>query len=196
MDEKTPHLHLCFTPITKDGRLSAKEIIGNRASLTKWQDQFWAYMVKAYPDLERGESASKTGRRHVPTRVFKEAVHLTKQAKAIETALQGINPINAGKKRDEVLGMLHTFFPGMEKLNAQMKKYKTELIESNNENIALKKEVNAGKTSIKDKMSGYQLQQDYDNLQRVYALIPEDIRREAETAARVKNPTKDRRQSL
>lgn len=28
MDEKTPHLHLCFTPITKDGRLSAKEILG------------------------------------------------------------------------------------------------------------------------------------------------------------------------
>ena len=24
MDEKTPHLHLCFTSITKDGRLSAR----------------------------------------------------------------------------------------------------------------------------------------------------------------------------
>lgn len=29
MDEKTPHLHLCFVPLTADGRLSAKEIIGN-----------------------------------------------------------------------------------------------------------------------------------------------------------------------
>ena len=36
MDEKTPHMHLCFTPITEDGRLSAKEIIGNRTDLTKW----------------------------------------------------------------------------------------------------------------------------------------------------------------
>ncbi|MFR9065846.1 MAG: plasmid recombination protein [Faecalibacterium prausnitzii] len=25
MDEKTPHLHLCFVPLTADGRLSAKE---------------------------------------------------------------------------------------------------------------------------------------------------------------------------
>jgi hypothetical protein len=40
MDEKTPHLHLCFTPLTKDGRLSAKDILGNRASLVKWQDEF------------------------------------------------------------------------------------------------------------------------------------------------------------
>jgi hypothetical protein len=35
LDERTPHMHLCFTPITKDGRLSAKEIIGNRTQLTK-----------------------------------------------------------------------------------------------------------------------------------------------------------------
>ena len=60
MDEKTPHLHLTFVPLTKDNRLCAKEIIGNRANLTKWQDDFHAYMVEKYPDLERGESASRT----------------------------------------------------------------------------------------------------------------------------------------
>ena len=64
MDEKTPHLHLVFVPLTKDNRLCAKEIIGNRANLTKWQDDFHACMVEQYPDLERGESASKTGRKH------------------------------------------------------------------------------------------------------------------------------------
>ena len=58
MDEKTPHMHLCFTPITEDGRLSAKEIIGNRTQLTKWQDDFFAHMVKSFPDIERGESAT------------------------------------------------------------------------------------------------------------------------------------------
>ena len=65
MDEKTPHLHLTFGPLTKDNRLCAKEIIGNRANLTKWQDDFHAYMVEKYPDLERGESASRTGRKHI-----------------------------------------------------------------------------------------------------------------------------------
>ena len=59
--------HLTFVPLTKDNRLCAKEIIGNRANLTKWQDDFHAYMVEKYPDLERGESASKTGRKHIPT---------------------------------------------------------------------------------------------------------------------------------
>ena len=37
-----------------------------------WQDKFWEHMVKKYPDLERGESASETGRDHIPTRVFKQ----------------------------------------------------------------------------------------------------------------------------
>ena len=49
MDEKTPHLHLCFTHITEDGRLSEKEILGNRAQLSKWQDEFHAHMKKQFP---------------------------------------------------------------------------------------------------------------------------------------------------
>lgn len=56
VDEKTPHMHLCFVPITADGRLSAKEIVGNKKKLTQWQDEYWKHMVKKYPDLERGES--------------------------------------------------------------------------------------------------------------------------------------------
>jgi len=77
MDEKTPHLHLTFVPLTEDNRLCAKEILGNRASLSKWQDDFHAYMVEKYSDLERGESASKTGRKHISTRLFKQAVSLS-----------------------------------------------------------------------------------------------------------------------
>ena len=61
MDEKTPHLHLVFVPLTEDNRLCAKEIIGNRATLMKWQDNFYEYMLQKHSDLERGESASKTG---------------------------------------------------------------------------------------------------------------------------------------
>lgn len=34
MDEKPPHIHLSFVPLTADERLSAKEIVGNRKKLT------------------------------------------------------------------------------------------------------------------------------------------------------------------
>ncbi len=39
MDEKTPHMHLCFVPLTQDGRLSAKEILGNKKKLVQWAGQ-------------------------------------------------------------------------------------------------------------------------------------------------------------
>lgn len=38
LDEKNPHMHLCFVPLTEDKRLSAKEILGNKKKLTQWQD--------------------------------------------------------------------------------------------------------------------------------------------------------------
>ena len=55
MDEKNAPYAPFFVPLTEDGRLSAKEIVGNKKKLTQWQDRFWEHMVKKYPDLERGE---------------------------------------------------------------------------------------------------------------------------------------------
>ena len=155
MDEKTPHLHLTFVPLTKDNRLCAKEIIGNRANLTKWQDDFHAYMVVKYPDLERGESASKTGRKHIPTRLFKQAVSLSKQARAIEAALDGINPLNAGKKKEEALFMLKKWFPQMENFSGQLKKYKVTINDLLAENKKLEARAKASeKGKMKDRWNG------------------------------------------
>ena len=36
----------------RQGRLSAKDIMGNKKKLTWWQDEFWKHMVKKFPDLE------------------------------------------------------------------------------------------------------------------------------------------------
>ncbi len=102
MDEKTPHMHLCFVPLTEDGRLSAKDIVGNKKKLTWWQDEFWKHMVKKFPDLERGESASQTGRDHIPPRVFKEMTRLTKQRDKLGQLLTGINPFNAKNRAEEI----------------------------------------------------------------------------------------------
>ena len=100
MDEKTPHMHLSFVPLTEDQRLSAKDIVGNKKKLTWWQDEFWKYMVKKYPDLERGESASQTGRDHIPPRVFKEMTRLPKQKERLEGLLAGIRPFKAKSKAE------------------------------------------------------------------------------------------------
>ena len=105
MDEKTPHLHLCFVPLTADGRLSVKEIIGNRKNLVKWQDEFWQHMVKQYPELERGESASQTGREHIPPRIFKEMTQLTKQKEQLDP--EPHHPLYRGDADAEAAALPH-----------------------------------------------------------------------------------------
>ena len=99
MDEKTPHLHLTFVPLTKDNRLCAKEIIGNRANLTKWQDDFHAYMVEKYPDLERGGERQQDRPEAYPHPAFQTGGFPLPQARAIEATLDGINPLNAERKK-------------------------------------------------------------------------------------------------
>ena len=87
--------HLSFGTLTTNGRLSAKEIVGNKKKLTWWQDKFWEHMVAKYPDLEHGESASQTGRDHIPPRIFKEMTHLNKQRQKLKELLTGIGPEQA-----------------------------------------------------------------------------------------------------
>lgn len=52
-DETTPHLHILSVPLTQDGRLSAREIIGNRANLSRMQTEFFEQVGKEH-GLERG----------------------------------------------------------------------------------------------------------------------------------------------
>ena len=54
LDEATPHMHLCFVPITNDGRLSSKDVIGGPKGLKKLQDDFYAHMAERYSELTRG----------------------------------------------------------------------------------------------------------------------------------------------
>jgi len=188
-DEKTPHLHLCLTPITQDKRLSAKDILGNRAKLSQWQDQFHAHMVKKYPDLERGESSRKTKRRHIPTRIFKQAVKLTRQAKQIRAEIESINPINTGKKRETILALLQKFFPSMENFETDVKKYKDtiDLLERQNAGLNTKvKEADNGKFARN--MENYKLQSQLIELQKFVAIIPPDYRQQLEAEQRQRQP--------
>lgn len=52
-DETTPHLHIISVPLTQDGRLSARDVIGNKAKMSKTQDSFFEQVGKSY-GLARG----------------------------------------------------------------------------------------------------------------------------------------------
>ena len=176
MDEKTPHMHLCFVPLTKDKRLSAKEIVGNKKKLTWWQDEFWKHMVGKYPDLERGESASETGRTHIPPRLFKEAVHLNRMKDQIIAILNDSNPFNKKSKAAELETLLDKYVPGVEAMRTRLKKYDKTYKELTAENAELEKELNsASRESIQKKLEIQRKLSELDELRRTVDAIPNEV---------------------
>jgi hypothetical protein len=52
-DETTAHMHVISIPLTKDGRLSARDVIGNRTQMRRAQTEFYEQVGRGY-GLERG----------------------------------------------------------------------------------------------------------------------------------------------
>ena len=176
MDEKTPHMHLCFAPLKEDKGLSAKEIVGNKKKLTWWQDEFWKHMVGKYPDLERGESASETGRTHIPPRLFKEAVHLNRMKDQIMAILNDSNPFNKKSKAEELETLLDKYVPGVEAMRTKLKKYDKTYRELTEENAELEKKLSsASKESVRKKLEISQKLNELDELRRTVDTIPEEV---------------------
>ena len=183
MDEKTPHMHLCFVPLTEDKRLSAKEIVGNRKNLVKWQDEFWQHMVKQYPELERGESASQTGREHIPPRIFKEMTQLTKQKEQLDALLVGINPFNGKSRAAEISKVLDSYIPNVARMRDQLRKYNVAFTKTAAENEKLKEKNKtlsasldkAKEGSVLKRLEDAKLRQDYEAALKTLDSIPPEV---------------------
>jgi len=80
-DEKTPHMHVGFVPVTEDGRLSAKDFFGQKKQLVSLQDDFNDYLKQNDFDLERGVSSS---RKHLETAKYKALTFQSMEKEAQE----------------------------------------------------------------------------------------------------------------
>ena len=183
LDEKSPHMHLCFVPLTEDKRLCAKEILGNKKKLTQWQDKYWEHMVKKYPDLERGESASETGRDHIPTRVFKQMARLNKQHDKLEEMLSDVKFTNYKDKVAQVVAFLDKYIPDVAAMETQMKKYEKFFKTASGKQKALEKKnaelTDALKESEQEstlkKLQDAKLQSDYERAKSILDRIPPEV---------------------
>jgi hypothetical protein len=186
MDETTPHMHLCFTPITADKRLCAKDILGDRAKLSQWQDKFHAHMSAAFPELERGEPAAETRRKHIPTWLFKQATKLTAHMQDVQKLLDEMNLLNVPKKREEVIKSLEKWLPKAFSFERQIRAVKKGNEELKDEIAALeveKSKLKSDKSHYMKELTGARMEvQDltrkYKRVKDFCDLIPEDLKQE------------------
>ena len=127
MDERNPHMHLCFVPLTKDNRLSAKEVIGGQDKMVEWQDKFHDHMAAEFPELERGQSAAVTRRKHIPTWLYKQSHRLTQEMVEIRAELEQTGTLNAKKQREKILKLLDKWYPQINAFEAKLKPYDEQL---------------------------------------------------------------------
>ena len=187
LDEKTPHLHLCFVPLTTDNRLTAKEILGNRAKLSKWQDEFHEFMVKFYPDIERGTSATLTQRKHIPTYIFKSAAKLEKMQEDIEKVLKETNFTNASRNSEKAIKLIEDWVPRVETFRTRVNMLYNALKSEQKDNKALreayKEEYDKADSRL---MELVVLRKQVESLQKLYEKVPEEIRHKIEAKKRSK----------
>ena len=105
------HIHAVTVPLTSDGRLSAKEVLGGRKEMSERQDRYAAQM-KSF-GLERGEKA--TGIKHENAREYYAR---------IEQAQNSIDK-NDFKAQKNVLGVYKS--ESVEELENALKSQKTAL---------------------------------------------------------------------
>ncbi|MDE6456610.1 MAG: plasmid recombination protein [Dysosmobacter sp.] len=192
MDEKTPHMHLCFVPITKEGKLLAKTMLGNQKSLSEWQTAYHAHMSARWPELERGESSMITKRKHIPTWLFKLGSRLDKQHDEIVKALSDINAFNAGKKRDRALALLSAWLPDMEKFSREIQK-QSDYIDSLKQRVCQSEQyadhLREGRYAEELKVQEanrriFELQRTNQQLERLVKLIPPEVLAELQKSGR------------
>lgn len=105
LDERTPHMHFNFVPVTADGRLSAKDVL-TKATLTEQQDAFHEQVGKQY-GLDRGEpKGSGKRRKHLETSEYKQAMEMENEAR--QRAREAATEEREARGRVETLKNEHT----------------------------------------------------------------------------------------
>lgn len=133
MDETTPHMHLGFTPITSDGRLSAKEWLDGKKKLTQLQDKFFSYITNKNFDLDRGISVKETGAKNIKIQNLKKK------------SIKELNEINRylDDKRDEyetVTKILYKNSLDISQINAIKCEDPSTLFKKDTEHVKIKKD--------------------------------------------------------
>lgn len=126
-------MHLGFTPITSDGRLSAKEWLDGKKKLTELQDKFFSYLTNKNFDLDRGVSVKETGAKNIKIQDLKKK------------SLKEVNEINRylEDKREEYLTVTQILYKNsldISEINAIQCEDASTLFKKDTEHIKIKKD--------------------------------------------------------
>ena len=126
LDELNPHAHAVIVPITKDGRLSAKDMFGGNdmnQARTRMRE-LHSRLAEVYEKygLERGDDITITGAKHKSTETYRreladECRTLSNEVGMMKTLLSGLN--RSITKAETRIKALRTMVSNLEKAEAE-----------------------------------------------------------------------------
>ena len=140
--------------------------------------------ARSYADwLPGGESASETGRDHIPTRVFKQMARLNKQHDKLVELLSDMKFSNYKEKSAQIVAFLEKYIPDVAAMETQMKKYekffktadgKQKALEKKNADLSAALEESEKESTVK-KLQEMRLHSDYERIKGILDRIPPEI---------------------
>ncbi len=138
-----------------------------------------------------------TGRKHIPTWLFKLGGRLDKQYEKSWRRLSDINAFNAGKKRDKALSLLSAWLPDVEKFTREIGK-QNAYIDSLKKKIGQEKRTYCGERLRDEKYAEelkvqkanqkiFELQRTNQQLERLLRKIPPEVLEELQKQNRNKS---------
>lgn len=142
-DETTPHIHCVVVPLTTDGRLSAKEVIGNNMKLKLLQDDYAAAM-KPF-GLERGLEGSMA--RHTGKEEYIQKQNLAVR-EVEDLTVKGLFSTDKGKTIENLKNALIETKTRLKMRETANSNYSNDLVKMKKQISDLKKQVETHKIEI------------------------------------------------
>lgn len=133
-DERTPHMHVNFVPVTKDGRLSAKDLFSPK-SLRELQNDYNRFVREQGYDLERGDHDSK--KKHLEVEEYKLETKY-KELKSKELELEKLKEIDTEIPLEAEKGKLVYSTKDVESIKEQNRALKLKIYKQERELKELK----------------------------------------------------------
>ena len=159
LDELNPHAHAVIVPITKDGRLSAKEMFGgndmNQARLKMRELHSRLAEVNQKYGLERGDDITTTGTKHKSTEVYRRelADECRTLSEDVETKKMLLSSLNHSiTKAETCIKALQTMVRNLEKVEAEKQATIAELEDYMKNHLGEATEIKAKITAVRKEL--------------------------------------------
>lgn len=147
LDETNPHLHFSFVPLTAEGKLSMKDMVGDRVGLTNLQKDFLKSMQArcAWADFDRKEDQALNG---LEQSIFEK---LTRKQKTREVELNEREEKNVKKQRELVKteGDLKQYEERLNLLRQKNENERAQLVEMRKQNSDNEEKLKKGFEKLK-----------------------------------------------